>query len=97
MSKIDDILSRVVTHPTILFPIEYLWGQGVSLSFLLLGTGPHEVPLLIHARRGYVHLLNGYPKALQDHQDSVLAVGDLRLYKSEITILFKQIEIGVPS
>ena len=64
-------------HPAIFISIKYLRRQGIPLAFLLLSTGPHDVPLIFCARRGYVHLLEGYTKALQDHRDSVLAVGDL--------------------
>ena len=68
----------LVSHyPAIFLSIEYLRRQGIPLAFLLLSTGPHDVPLIFCARRGYVHLLEGYPKALQDHRDFVLAVGDL--------------------
>ena len=67
----------------------------MSLSFLLFGTGPHEVPLFIHARGGYVHLLQCYPKTLQDHCDSVLAVGDLRYYSGEIMMTSKRTHLEV--
>ena len=57
----------------------------MPLPLLLLGAGPHDVPLVIHARSRDVHLLDGDPKTLQDHRDSVLAVRDLE------KILIKQI------
>ena len=49
----------------------------MPLPLLLLGAGPHDVPLVIHAGSRDVHLLDGDPKTLQDHRDSVLAVRDL--------------------
>ena len=54
----------------------------MSLALRLLGAGPHEVPLLIHPRRGYVHLLQSYAKTLQDHGDSMLSVCDLEIYNN---------------
>merc|ERR1719500_2072783 len=62
---------------TIFFSIKNLRGQSMSLTFLLRGTGSHHISLIIHTRGRNVNSFHLYSQAFEDHNNSVLAVGNL--------------------
>ena len=50
----------------------------MSLALLLLGARPHGVPLVLHPGGGDVHEVHLNAERLENHDNSVLVVGDLR-------------------
>ena len=73
-------------YPTIFSAVKYLWRHGISLTIPFLCLGPHELLLVLHARRRDVNQYKLDLKAVQYCYDPVLVVFYLHQTYHSLTI-----------